>query len=96
MIRKFVLMQDPIKWSKVTEAGKKYGYFTIGLKELYPNKGYSSCDEFGITDYFSPYQNEKTYGQFAFLDEESKKQFKGKINYDKEEDIYFATINLAV
>lgn len=83
---KFVLMQDPVKWSKIG----KVGYFTIGLKELYPGKGFSDCDESGNTDYFGP--SNKPSAQFAFLDEESKQKFKGKINYDKELDIYFALI----
>jgi hypothetical protein len=90
MENKFILMQDPVKWSK--DGKGRIGYFSIGLKTLYPDKGFSSCDQFGNTDYFGP--SSKPSGQFAFLDEESKKQFKGKINYDKEKDIYFAVVNL--
>jgi hypothetical protein len=88
MENKFVLMQDPAKWIN----NGKIGYSTIGLKELYPDKGFSSSDQFGNTNYFGP--SSKSSAQFAFLDEESKKQFKGKINYDKEKDIYFAVVNL--
>ncbi len=88
---KFVLMQNPVKW--VTQ---NKGYSTIGLKELYPNKGYSSCDEYGYTDFISPYGNK--IGKFAFLDEESENVFKGEkqINRDNfyEMEIRFAIVKL--
>jgi hypothetical protein len=71
-MNKFVLMQEPAKW-----VSNKWGYSTIGLKELYPNKGFSSCDEWGNTDYLGPFDTQQCH--FAFLDEESEKAFKGKI-----------------
>ncbi len=57
---KFVLMQNPVKW--VT---KHKGYSTIGLRELYPDKAYSSCDEYGYTDFISPYGSELPSDRFA-------------------------------
>jgi len=70
----FVLMQDPAKW--VTS---KKGYQTIGLKELYPEKGFSKCNKYGHTDFLGPIESDISY--FAFIDEESEKAFKGDIKY---------------
>jgi hypothetical protein len=88
----FVLMQEPAKW--VTE---KKGYFTIGLKKLYPNRGFSSCDEYGNTDYVGP-TNSSSDRYFAFLDKESEKKFKGEIRVIPEmttmEEVKFAVVKL--
>jgi hypothetical protein len=87
----FVLMQEPAKW--VTE---KKGYWTIGLKELYPNRGFSSCDEYGNTDYLGPSDIKQSH--FAFLDEESENAFKGEIKVIPEmttmEEVKFAVVKI--
>jgi len=70
----FVLMQNPAKW--VTP---QKGYQTIGLRKLYPKKGFSSCDQNGHTNYLGPDSIKMSY--FAFIDEESEKAFKGEIKY---------------
>ncbi len=71
-MNKFILMQTPTLW-----ISKKRGYPTIGLRELYPDKGYSSCDNYGFTDFIDPYGSK--VAKFAFLDEESERAFKGEI-----------------
>jgi hypothetical protein len=87
---KFVLMQEPAKW-----VSDKKGYFTIGLKELYPNKGFGSCDENGFSDYIGPGKNKTAF--FAFLDDETKKSFKGDTEKFKEfngKEVEFAAVKI--
>jgi len=87
MKKEFVLMQEPYIESK----DKKILYSTIGLTKLYPNKGYSSCDEFGNTNYVVSYA--LSTAKYAFLDDESREAFKGEIVFDEKEGIYFAIVN---
>lgn len=74
----FVLMQTP---SVPDPKNPNYTFYTIGLRELYPNDGYNSCDKFGkINDPFPNKMNEDWKGKFAFIpsDKKSIKKFKGK------------------
>ncbi len=80
---KFHLMQQP---SVPDPDNKHFGYYTISCLSKY--RGFCHSDEYGISDCLYINDNSK----FAFIDDESIKNFKGETFYDSVKDIRFAII----
>jgi len=75
-MKEFVFMQGP--YVPVPGKSNKW-YFTIGLRDAYPGRGYNGCDEYGIMNSSFPEEDKPLIKYFPFADEESKKYFKGEV-----------------